>query len=148
MKITTVGLDIAKSIFHLFAVNKMGRYVKKKQLKRAQLLHFFAQLEPCVIAMEACGGANYWAREMIAVGHEVKLIAPQYDMRLRLRAFILPILNDAIGNIAVLFCCEQRLINGHGVARHCRCGGDCKPQFICGLAGVCAGQRRTSARAR
>ena len=78
MKITTVGLDIAKSILHLFAVNKMGRYVKKKQLKRAQLLHFCAQLEPCVIAMEACGGANYWAREMIALGHEVKLIAPQY----------------------------------------------------------------------
>ncbi|MFT5176016.1 MAG: transposase [Gammaproteobacteria bacterium] len=56
----------------------MGCYVKKKQLKRAQLLHFCAQLEPCVIAMEACGGANYWAREMIALGHEVKLIAPQY----------------------------------------------------------------------
>jgi transposase len=56
----------------------MGRYVKKKQLKRAQLLRYFAQLEPCVVAMEACGGANYWAREMKALGHEVKLIAPQY----------------------------------------------------------------------
>jgi transposase len=78
MKITTIGLDIAKSIFHLFAVNQMGRYVKKKQLKRAQLLRYFAQLEPCVVAMEACGGANYWAREMKALGHEVKLIAPQY----------------------------------------------------------------------
>jgi transposase len=78
MKITTIGLDIAKSIFHLFAVNQMGRYVKKKQLKRAQLLRYFAQLEPCVVAMQACGGANYWAREMKALGHEVKLIAPQY----------------------------------------------------------------------
>ena len=78
MKITTIGLDIAKSVFHLFAVNQMGRYVKKKQLKRAQLLRYFAQLEPCVVAMEACGGANYWAREMKALGHEVKLIAPQY----------------------------------------------------------------------
>ena len=78
MKITTIGIDIAKSVFHLFAVNQMGRYVKKKQLKRAQLLRYFAQLEPCVVAMEACGGANYWARELKALGHEVKLIAPQY----------------------------------------------------------------------
>ncbi|MDX2457925.1 MAG: IS110 family transposase, partial [Gammaproteobacteria bacterium] len=78
MKITTIGLDIAKSIFHLYAVNKMGRYVKKKQLKRHQLLQYLAQLEPCMIAMEACGGANYWAREIKRLGHEVKLIAPQY----------------------------------------------------------------------
>jgi transposase len=78
MKITTVGLDIAKSAFHLYAVNKMGRYMKKKQLKRKQVLPYFARLEPCVIAMEACGGANYWAREMKDLGHEVKLIAPQY----------------------------------------------------------------------
>jgi transposase len=56
----------------------MGRYVKKKQLKRQQLLQYLARLEPCVIAMEACGGANYWAREMKDLGHEVKLIAPQY----------------------------------------------------------------------
>ena len=78
MKITTIGLDIAKSIFHLYAVNKMGRLVKKKQLKRQQVLTYMANLEPCLIAMEACGGANYWAREFIALGHQVKLIAPQY----------------------------------------------------------------------
>ena len=78
MEITTIGLDIAKSVFHLYAANKMGRYVKKKQLKRKQVLPYFARLEPCVIAMEACGGANYWAREMKDLGHEVKLIAPQY----------------------------------------------------------------------
>jgi len=78
MKITTIGLDIAKSVFHLFAVNKMGRFVKKKQLRRKQVLAYMAKLEPCMIVMEACGGANYWARELIALGHEVKLIAPQY----------------------------------------------------------------------
>lgn len=78
MKITTIGLDIAKLVFHLFAVNKMGRFVKKKQLKRAQLLAYMARLEPCLIVMEACGGANYWAREFVALGHEVKLISPQY----------------------------------------------------------------------
>lgn len=78
MKITTIGLDIAKSIFHLFAVNQMGRFVKKKQLKRKQVLSTMANLEPCLIVMEACGGANYWARAFIALGHQVKLIAPQY----------------------------------------------------------------------
>jgi len=78
MKITTIGLDIAKTIFHLYAVNKMGRHIKKKQLKRMKLLEYFAQIEPCTVAMEACGGANYWAREMQKLGHEVKLIAPQY----------------------------------------------------------------------
>jgi transposase len=78
MKITTVGLDIAKTVFHLYAVNKMGRLVKKKQLRRKQVLAYLAKLEPCLIVMEACGGAHYWARELIALGHQVKLIAPQY----------------------------------------------------------------------
>ena len=78
MKITTIGFDIAKSVFHLYAVNKLGQFVKKEQLKRKQILAYFAKLAPCLIAMEACGGANYWAREFIALGHQVKLIAPQY----------------------------------------------------------------------
>ena len=78
MKITTIGVDIAKSVFHLFAVNQAGRLVKKKQLKRKQVLNYLANIEPCLVVMEACGGANYWAREIIALGHEVKLIAPQY----------------------------------------------------------------------
>ncbi len=78
MKITTIGFDIAKSVFHLYAVNQIGRFVKKKQLKRKQVLTYMAKLEPCLIAMEACGGANYRARELIALGHQVKLIAPQY----------------------------------------------------------------------
>lgn len=78
MKITTIGLDIAKSVFHLYAVNKMGRYVTKKQLKRHQMTRYFARLEPCLVAMEACGSANHWARQLKSLGHEVKLIAPQY----------------------------------------------------------------------
>ena len=77
-KSTTIGLDIAKSVFHLYAVNQMGRFKKKKQLKRKQVLAYMANIEPCLIAMEACGGANYWAREFIAQGHQVELIAPQY----------------------------------------------------------------------
>jgi transposase len=78
MKITTVGLDIAKSVFHFVGVNKTGKLVKKKMIKRKDLIHFLAQIEPCLVVMEACGGANYWAREFEKVGHQVKLIAPQY----------------------------------------------------------------------
>lgn len=78
MKISVVGLDIAKSVFHLFAVNRVGKLVRRKMLKRHQVAHFFSQLEPCLIVMEACGGANYWARVFTSQGHEVKLISPQY----------------------------------------------------------------------
>lgn len=78
MHITTIGIDIAKTIFHLYAVNQVGRLVKKKRLKRNQLLAYLANIEPCRVVMEACGGANYWAREIKALGHQVKLIAPQY----------------------------------------------------------------------
>jgi len=78
MKITTIGLDIAKTIFHMFAVNQAGKLVKKRAIKRADLLSVFARLEPTLIVMEACGGANHWAREFIKLGHQVKLIAPQY----------------------------------------------------------------------
>ncbi|MCG9720038.1 IS110 family transposase [Shewanella sp. Isolate7] len=78
MKITTVGLDIAKSVFHFVGVNQAGKLVRKKVVKRKDLIHFLAQIDPCLVVMEACGGANYWAREFQKVGHEVKLIAPQH----------------------------------------------------------------------
>jgi transposase len=78
MKITTIGLDISKTVFHFFAVNAMGRFIKKNQLKRKDVLAYTVKLEPCLIVMEACGGAHYWARSFMAQGHQVKLIAPQY----------------------------------------------------------------------
>lgn len=78
MNITTIGLDIAKSVFHFVGVNKVGKLVKKKMIKRKELVPYLTQIEPCLVVMEACGGANYWAREFEKVGHQVKLIAPQY----------------------------------------------------------------------
>jgi transposase len=65
MKITTVGLDIAKSIFHSYAINHTGRLIRKKQLKRKQLLAYFSKLEPSIVVMEACGGANYWQESLL-----------------------------------------------------------------------------------
>lgn len=78
MKITTIGIDLAKSVFQIHGADSRGKAVLRRQLKRAQMLTFFARLEPCKIAMEACGSAHYWARKLQEQGHEVMLIAPQY----------------------------------------------------------------------
>ncbi len=77
MNITRVGIDLAKTVFQVHAVDEKGKTVLGKQLKRAQVLEFFANLQRCVIGMEACGSAHYWARKLTALGHEVKLMAPQ-----------------------------------------------------------------------
>jgi transposase len=76
--ITTVGIDIAKRIFQIHGVNKNGKTVLKKKLIRDQVLIFMANLPKCLVGIEACGGANYWAREISKLGHEVKLMAPQF----------------------------------------------------------------------
>jgi transposase len=78
MKITTIGIDLAKSVFQVHGVDGQGRAVLRKQLKRDQMAAFFGNLEPCLIGMEACGSAHYWARKLQAQGHHVKLIAPQF----------------------------------------------------------------------
>ncbi len=78
MQATTIGLDIAKSSFQVHGADERGKAVLKKKLARARVLEFFANLPRCVIGMEACGGAHYWARELIELGHEVRLMPPQY----------------------------------------------------------------------
>ncbi len=77
-KVTTVGLDLAKSVFQVHAADQDGRPVVRKKLRRGQVLGFFAGLSPCLIGLEACASAHYWARELQALGHEVRLIPPQY----------------------------------------------------------------------
>ena len=78
MNLTTIGLDLAKNVFQVHGANEKGKAVLKKQLKRAQMLPFFANLTSCRIGMEACGSAHYWARKLQGLGHTVQLIAPQY----------------------------------------------------------------------
>jgi transposase len=78
MKITTVGLDLAKNVIQVHAVNPQGKAVLKKSLKRDQVLPFFANLTPCLIGIEACSSAHYWARKLQALGHTVRLMAPQF----------------------------------------------------------------------
>ncbi len=78
MKITTIGLDLAKTVFQVHGVDETGKQVVSKALKRAQVLLYFANLEPCLVGMEACGSAHYWARKLSALGHTVRLISPQF----------------------------------------------------------------------
>ncbi len=78
MKIPTIGIDLAKSVFAIHGVNTHGKAALKKQIKRHQMLTFFANLEPCLIGIEACASAHYWARKLSALGHTVKLLAPQF----------------------------------------------------------------------
>ena len=76
--VTTVGLDLAKNVFQVHGADAHGRVLLRKKLQRSQLAAFFATLPPCVVAMVACGGAHHWGRKLSALGHQVRLIAPQY----------------------------------------------------------------------
>jgi len=78
MKDTMIGVDLAKSVFQLHAASMTGELKFRKKLSRQSFLKFMAELPPAAVVMEACGSAHYWAREMIRLGHEVKLIAPHY----------------------------------------------------------------------
>jgi transposase len=78
MQVTTIGLDLAKNVFQVHGVDFHGRVVLRKRLSRSRLLEFFANLPRSVIGMEACGGAHHWARELQALGHEVRLMPPSY----------------------------------------------------------------------
>lgn len=78
MIIKTVGLDIAKNVFQVHGVTAEGRIAVARQLKRNQVLAFFCKLPPCLVAIEACASSHYWARELLKLGHEVKLIPAQY----------------------------------------------------------------------
>lgn len=90
MKLKAIGLDLAKNVFQVHGVDDRDRPVLCRQLKRAQVLEFFARLEPCVVGMEACASAHYWGRKLAALGHTVRLIAPKY-----VKAYVKTNKNDA-----------------------------------------------------
>ena len=89
-EITTIGLDLAKNVFQVHGVDETGQVVVRKQLRRGQILGFFGRLSRCLIGMEACATAHHWARELMALGHEVRLMLPQY-----VKAYVKRNKNDA-----------------------------------------------------
>jgi len=84
MQITTIGLDIAKNVFQVHGIDTMEKVVVRKQLRRSQVIGFFKALPPCLIGMEACATAHYWARELRKLGHEVRLM-PAKDVKAYLK---------------------------------------------------------------
>ena len=96
MQITTVGLDLAKNVFQVHAVDAKGKVVVRRRLRRAKVRDFFAGLEPCLIGLEACGTAHYWARELRALGHEARIMPPSY-----VKAYVRRGKNDAVDAAAI-----------------------------------------------
>ena len=78
MQVTTVGLDLAKTIFHVHGVTEDGEVAFNRPLRRAQVLSFFDRLPPCLVGLEACASGHYWARELSKLGHHVQLMPPVY----------------------------------------------------------------------
>lgn len=96
MNISMIGLDIAKSVFQVHGIDAAGAVVVRRKLRRGQMQSFFSRLEPCVVALEACGTAHYWGRELQALGHEVRLVPPAYA-----KAYVKRGKNDAVDAAAI-----------------------------------------------
>ena len=96
MQVHTIGIDLAKTVFQVHGVDESDEVVIVRQLRRKQMIPFFAKLAPCLIGMEACATAHYWARELIKLGHTVRLIPPLY-----VKAYVKRNKNDAADAAAI-----------------------------------------------
>src|SRR6202020_218754 len=111
--VTRVGLDLAKNAFQVHAVDATGAIVVARKLTRSQLIPFFAELAPCVVAMEACAAAHHWGRALIELGHEVRLLPPAH-----VKPYVRRNKNDAVDAAAI---CEaagrpgQRFVPGRSI---------------------------------
>jgi transposase len=110
MNITTIGLDIAKRVFHVVCCNQQGHLMKKKMLRRAQVHSFFQSHPTCLVALEACATSHYWAREIEKCGHTVKLIPPQH-----VKAFLIGNKNDFNDAFAIAVAARQAHIKSVGI---------------------------------
>jgi transposase len=77
-EVATIGLDLAKSVFRVHGVDGSGKPIIRRQLRRRRVLAFFKKLPPCLVGMEACATSHYWAREIAALGHEVRTMPARY----------------------------------------------------------------------
>lgn len=95
-QLTTIGLDIAKHVFHAHGADERGHALFSKKIRRTKLLDFFAEQPRCVVALEACGGAHHWGRQLAQIGHEVRLVPPAY-----VKPFVKRHKNDALDAEAI-----------------------------------------------
>lgn len=95
-QIQTIGIDLAKNVFQVHGVDENHEVVLAKQLRRNQVIPFFEKLEPCLVGMEACATGHHWARELIKLGHDVRLIPPVY-----VKAYVKSSKNDAADAAAI-----------------------------------------------
>jgi transposase len=77
-EVITIGVDLAKNVFQVHGIDAEGSVIFRRQLRRGQMLPFFKKQPPCLVGMEACATSHHWARQLIALGHEVKLMPPRY----------------------------------------------------------------------
>src|SRR4051812_9843393 len=96
MQITTIGLDLAKNVFQVHGIDATGKVVVTRQLRRSQVIEFFKKQQACLVGMEACATAHYWARELSALGHTVKLMPASY-----VKAYVRRQKNDAADAAAI-----------------------------------------------
>src|SRR2546429_261950 len=96
MQITTIGFDIAKNVFQVHGIDAAERVVVRKQIRRGQLMRFFEALPPCLVGLEACATAHYWARELTKLGHEVRLMPAK-----GVKAYVKRNKNDAADAVAI-----------------------------------------------
>ena len=129
MKITTIGLDVAKNVFHIVSFDERFKERSKKMLRRHQVLNYFANIPVCCVAMEACSSANHWARELSKLGHEVKLIPAQHVKRFLpgnknddndARAIAEASTRDNIRTVAVKTIKEQDIQALHRIRSQCK----------------------------
>ena len=105
--VNAIGIDLAKSIFHIYGADKAGKCLFKQKVKRNKLLSSLAAHKPCRVFMESCGSSYYWARKIQSLGHDVKLIAPQF-----VKPFLKSNKNDYLNSEAILEAgCRARVVH-------------------------------------
>jgi transposase len=125
-EVSTIGLDLAKNVFQAHGADASGAVLFRKKLRRHQVLAFFSAQPPCTVAMEACGSAHHWAREISRLGHQVRLIPPAY-----VKPFVKRQKNDAADAEAI---CEAA--SARPCALWCPRASRPKPQLSCFRPGI------------
>ena len=114
-EVITIGVDLAKNVFQIHGGDAEGAVVVRRQLRRGQVLPFFKRQRPCLVGMEACATSHHWARQLIGLGHDVKLMPPRY-----VKPYVKRNKNDAADAEAICEAVTRPTMRSHHPARHLR----------------------------